>query len=465
MKILITCSTPLLFFQEVIIIEVLIQDQFEIYLQANPDSFPVPNFPFYQKKIDYRFSNYSKSPFAAGDVESLTTNPRVHFHKEESVNLHLDLSGAEFHNTRDITTWKPHFAFNDWFNLGSQAGTTTSLSICDSAHPDKTLNTLVFTSERGVFNNTCKAFFYLPYLISKTLAGEKNVQEITTRPQRLKVKVFYADLLYKIISRKWSPRRFNWKLAVLERGEVQLLPQPPHTFWADPFPVTYHGKKYVFFEEYDVKDQKGHLCCMELEQGKLKNKQTVLREAHHLSFPNVFEWKSELYMLPEKSDSGKLHLYKCTRFPNQWEIVAELFADLRIVDPAWLFKDGRYWLLFNKIEAHEHENNERLYAYSADSLCSGTWYSHPQNPVVINKKSARNAGQIIHKNGTWLRPAQDCSKTYGASVRLQSIKVLDPEAKYEETTVEDIVPCTGFKGLHTYNESDGVVLIDLLSRE
>ena len=54
-----------------------------------------------------------------------------------------------------------------------------------------------------------------------------------------------------------------------------------------PFIYRAENKNYLFAEEYDIKKKKGHIESFSEERCKehLKNKQVVLNESFHLSFP------------------------------------------------------------------------------------------------------------------------------------------------------------------------------------
>jgi len=55
----------------------------------------------------------------------------------------------------------------------------------------------------------------------------------------------------------------------------------------------------------------------------------------------------------------------------------------------------------------------KLRVWFADDLL-GSWCPHPGNPVKPDIRSARPAGTPFVHDGALYRPAQDCSRTYGA---------------------------------------------------
>ena len=41
----------------------------------------------------------------------------------------------------------------------------------------------------------------------------------------------------------------------------------------------------------------------------------IINEPFHMSFPNVFKFENEFYMMPENSESNQLRLYNAVDFP------------------------------------------------------------------------------------------------------------------------------------------------------
>ncbi len=121
-----------------------------------------------------------------------------------------------------------------------------------------------------------------------------------------------------------------------------LLP-PPDRYWADPFVVMRDGLYYVFFEEKMYKTKLGHIACLVLDaSGKLLSRKIVLQHPYHLSYPFLFEYESQLYMLPESAQNRSLDIYRCVQFPNQWEFVQPLMIDIYAADATLLEHEGKW---------------------------------------------------------------------------------------------------------------------------
>ncbi len=103
-------------------------------------------------------------------------------------------------------------------------------------------------------------------------------------------------------------------------------------------------KEYVFAEIMNAKN-KGVIAVAKWTEASLTFK-VIMEEFFHLSFPFIFEYSQELYMIPESYKSVKIRLYKCIHFPYQWEFykdIIEIPGFDTIVFPA----DNQYILLTN----------------------------------------------------------------------------------------------------------------------
>jgi hypothetical protein len=236
----------------------------------------------------------------------------------------------------------------------------------------------------------------------------------------------------------------------------RLMP-PKDRFWADPFPLKKNGKFYIFFEELLYSTGKGHLSVMEVNKhGIVDGPHKILDRPYHLSYPFIFQWNDELYMVPETAKAGTIELYRCTSFPEQWEFDRVLLQDLRAVDSTLAEIDGEWWM-FVSVDGEHTKGVYELNLYYADSPL-GPWQPHECNPVRADAQFSRPAGRVVRRDGSYYRPAQIGS---GYGMTIQKIERLDHEG-YLEREVCRIEPCwaKGLIGTHTLNSSDGLTVID-----
>jgi hypothetical protein len=142
---------------------------------------------------------------------------------------------------------------------------------------------------------------------------------------------------------------------------------------------------------------------------------------------------------------------------GRWVDSGALFPGRPAVDPTLLCTKECWWLFCTfRMEGP----NDRLFLFRAKGL-EGPWRPHKRNPVKIDPGSARPAGPIFRARNKLIRPAQDCSRTYGGAVVLHEITRLDEDA-FEERAVQRLDPVVGrySAGLHTFCPAGAITLID-----
>jgi hypothetical protein len=201
------------------------------------------------------------------------------------------------------------------------------------------------------------------------------------------------------------------RLPVLSHQDVTDVPA---AFVADPFMIRANEKWHMFFEVMNKDSEKGEIGLAQSDDGlKWTYKQVVLAEPYHLSYPYVFEWMDEYYMVPESYMAGSVRLYKAVSFPTRWTFAGTLLAGPYLVDPSILRYGDRWWLFVDASPAAEHDT---LRLFWAENLLDA-WQEHPQSPIISgNSHMARPAGRLIELNGTPLRYTQDCHPVYGGQV-------------------------------------------------
>lgn len=192
------------------------------------------------------------------------------------------------------------------------------------------------------------------------------------------------------------------------------------SFVADPFMIRVNSTWYMFFELKNKKTNQGDIGLAMSKDGlKWEFHGVVLDEVFHLSFPHVFEWEGQFYMVPESRQTKSVRLYKALEFPKRWSYVCELVPG-DFVDPCIFYHDGMWWLF---VGSNPHYNNE-LRLFYAENL-TGPWVEHPMSPIIKNDPMrARPAGRIIFYDGKLYRVAQSDKPAYGSQVRVFEIKEL-----------------------------------------
>jgi len=204
-----------------------------------------------------------------------------------------------------------------------------------------------------------------------------------------------------------SPKVVN---PVLTRDSVTDVPA---SFLADPFMLKVDEIWYMFFEVMNRKTGKGEIGLAVSSDGlSWTYQQIVVAEDFHLSYPCVFEWQNDYYMIPETLEPGEVRLYRAETFPLKWSLVGPIL-DVRCADPSIFRFEDRWWM-FACPSPYEHDT---LRLYFADDLM-GPWREHPASPIVEGDKGmARPAGRVLVSSSGVTRFAQDCKIRYGNSVK------------------------------------------------
>jgi hypothetical protein len=244
----------------------------------------------------------------------------------------------------------------------------------------------------------------------------------------------------------------------------KILP-PKDRFWADPFVVEKDGKHYFFIEELEYTEGKGYISVIEFDSAT-KEKQVsrkVLERPYHLSYPFVFSLNGTYYMIPESVGNNTVDLYRCDHFPLEWTYQNTLLRNVQAADTTIKFHNGKYWM-FTLMEPQEGGKiNADLHIFYSDDPLSDKWVAHAANPVVVDVRSARSAGNIFEEDGILYRPAQDCSKRYGWALVIHKIIVLN-ETEYIEEPIAHFAPNWEPRLLatHTFNKTAELTVIDVL---
>lgn len=196
------------------------------------------------------------------------------------------------------------------------------------------------------------------------------------------------------------------------------------SFVADPFMVMFEATWHMYFEAMRVfglraGERKGEIALATSRDGhRWTYQRSVLAEPFHLSYPYVFEWNSDFYMIPESCQAGAIRLYRADPFPYRWVLDSILLEGQVFLDTSVFQRDGHWWML---TDTSPMRRNDTLRLFHAPDL-RGPWEEHPRSPVVQgNPRIARPAGRVVSTPDRLLRFAQDCSEEYGANVQAVEI--------------------------------------------
>lgn len=135
-----------------------------------------------------------------------------------------------------------------------------------------------------------------------------------------------------------------------------------------------------------------------------------------------------------------------------------LLSDFPGIDPTIIRHDDLWWMF---VANQKDNDSSKLYLFYSESL-EGTWKPHKNNPVRTLPKMTRPAGAIFKNNGKLIRPAQNCTKTYGGSTVFYEIVKLSTD-DFKEVFIGELLPNLTSQypdGLHHIMPNNNITIID-----
>lgn len=243
----------------------------------------------------------------------------------------------------------------------------------------------------------------------------------------------------------------------------------PIVIEADPFVFVYKETLFLFFEEQIGLFGKGVLKMISTKNLKTWTKpKLILKENFHLSYPNVFEYKDKVYMIPETGHNKDIRLYKAIDDElSNWKFQRILLTGKNYVDSSIFCVDEMYYLMTSE---YNSEKQYILRLFQSNNPINGEWKECICSPLSYDNFNARCGGPIINYCGFRYRMAQRCDGSYGGGLTAYSIDKIS-DNQYVEKIKKTILPCSKFNlhcGGHHYSivkfKGKNIVAIDYLSR-
>lgn len=213
-------------------------------------------------------------------------------------------------------------------------------------------------------------------------------------------------------------------------------------FVADPFLIK-EGKTWLlFFEVYNNDSKQGDLAVATSTNTWIWDyKQVILDEPFHLSYPYVFKYENDYYLIPESFEADSIRLYKADEFPTKWSFVTTLVEGRDYVDNSIARFNDKWWLFSSTT------SNDTLYLFYADEL-AGPWFEHPKSPIVAgNKHIARPSGRVLVYENHIYRYTMDVNPPYGThQIMAFDITELTPTNYAEHLVQEEPILKAGGNG-------------------
>lgn len=231
------------------------------------------------------------------------------------------------------------------------------------------------------------------------LVGKARGIPFVTKGEQWTIGIYSGDSPFELSSSIWTMN------PVLTAEDVTDVPAK---FVADPFLLRDGASWYLFFEVYNLATEQGDLAVATGGGGRDWVYQgIILDEPFHLSYPYVFRWEGDTFLVPETFEAESIRLYKAVDFPRQWEFVSTLVEGGDFVDPSLAFFNDTWWLFASTT------GNETLFLFYSDDL-EGPWVEHPLSPIVSgDKHSARPSGRVLVHEDRIYRFANDVNPPRG----------------------------------------------------
>lgn len=243
--------------------------------------------------------------------------------------------------------------------------------------------------------------------------------------------VYYGDSPFSLepieAMNVWKDESAAWPVA----NPVLTCASPsdsgfPSNFVADPFLYAQGDTLYLFYETKNSVTMQGDIgVARSVDKGATwKHLGIALDEDWHLSYPYVFDYNGDIYMMPESSAKGDLRLYRAINFPLTWTM-DKIIMKKPLVDSFIIPHQGLFWLFGSDHSGIGTKKNGQLEIWYSNSPL-GPWKPHKKNPIYNTDKSmgARNGGRPFTYNENLYRIGQDSGETYGKRIRVFKIGVL-----------------------------------------
>lgn len=215
------------------------------------------------------------------------------------------------------------------------------------------------------------------------------------------------------------------------------------TYVADPFLLPVNGNWHMFFEIYNGSRSPtaaiGHATSSDGYNWKYNRR--ILTTDTHLSFPYVFTWDGDFFLVPDQMQpvsESNITIYRATNFPENWTPVTTIISPPRRTSDHVIFRwNDHWWCLVG------HEQTGSLYCYHSPELLTGGWIEHNKNPVISNRsKAARPGGRPIVTDEGIIMFYQDCANSYGERIHARMVEELTPQS-FVEQSYQDIPVADG----------------------
>jgi len=279
----------------------------------------------------------------------------------------------------------------------------------------------------------------------------------TDPPQATKM-----SLLSKISSCRWDIAFLDESLHDVVSGKTLHFKEPANPYknecwFADPFILDVTDKEiYVLVEEMPH-DNKGRISKLTINRAKweITNKEVILEEPWHLSFPFIIREGEKIYVAPESAYGKAWYLY---------ELVTDSKGKDKLIrvkklcdDVVWDSIIANYWDEPIMLTAAQDDFHLDIYKIDKENDLFV-----PSESIVSDKQNMRMAGDLFVVDNQIYCPSQNSKLgSYGEAVEIKTIS--HTTQGWELNTITKLYSPKGVlnDGIHTLNSYKGLVVVDI----
>lgn len=289
----------------------------------------------------------------------------------------------------------------------------------------------------------------------------KRLKEIGLK--RFLMKAFFYDEVYTVgIRNKQEYQNGRISTAL----PFSLIKESDQYWIADPLLYKDQSKNWLFVEYFDQLEKRGKIAVIDPDaQRNEMNPRVILSESYHMSFPMVFEWNQEVFMIPETSENHSINLYRCIKMPFQWEKVKTFQTEVMIVDSVVIEQQRDKVVLLGSAVNPDNELEVRFLKYEISQSESGfTMTLSEENTLFCFNE--RNGGQPLTIDGErFLLTQNSTSVDYGVSFSVSSYEK-DRLLPVQTITKEQLqfspaIDKKSIIGVHTYSATEQFEVTDV----
>lgn len=224
---------------------------------------------------------------------------------------------------------------------------------------------------------------------------------------------------------------------------------------ADPFIVEHNGKIFIFVELYDYKNKRGKIAVAEFKNLSEKLQfEVIISDKYHFSYPNIFKFNNEYYMIPESGENLSVDLYHAVDFPYKWEKVKTLLFGEDYADSTFFDFENKKYLI-------NYQKKEGKFSLNLYEFCLNKFELIQVDSIITKNDNIRPAGNFFYKNNKIYRPSQKNDLCYGEAIIINEVNGL-----FDEKIVTTVFPSQikvlnkKINRVHTLNFLNEMCVID-----